>query len=186
MKNIWNKMASLRIFLLVCFLFLVLCCLLLLLFLLSLYLENKNFFLLAFKTLLLKGIKAKESSISFWVLWGLALTHCLTFPVRLLVSNSVIMLFIFTITQQGTFYKIPSNFLPSHFLNIFCACRHFMGVSLSTLNSTMSRNLETLLKSEMPLNQRNWKEDGLFHLSYSLLFKYETVFFFTLKYSRLL
>ncbi|XP_027858881.1 prostacyclin synthase-like [Xiphophorus couchianus] len=56
--------------------------------------------------------------------------------------------------------------------------RHFMGGSLSTLNSTMSRNLETLLKTEMPLNQRNWKEEGLFHLSYSLLFKagYLTLF----------
>ncbi|XP_007570467.1 prostacyclin synthase-like [Poecilia formosa] len=56
--------------------------------------------------------------------------------------------------------------------------RHFMGASLSTLNSTMSRNLETLLKTEMPLNQRNWKEEGLFQLSYSLLFKagYLTLF----------
>ncbi|XP_054881337.1 prostacyclin synthase-like [Poeciliopsis prolifica] len=56
--------------------------------------------------------------------------------------------------------------------------RHFMGESLSTLNSTMSRNLETLMKTEMPLNQRNWKEEGLFHLSYSLLFKagYLTLF----------
>lgn len=62
-----------------------------------------------------------------------------------------------------------------------------MGGSLSTLNSTMSRNLETLLKTEMPLNQRNWKEEGLFHLSYSLLFKYEKKERLpTLKYSWLL
>ncbi|MED6292823.1 hypothetical protein CHARACLAT_004535 [Characodon lateralis] len=56
--------------------------------------------------------------------------------------------------------------------------RHFMGASLSTLNSTMSRNLETLLKSEMLYNQSNWKEEGLLQLSYSLLFKagYLTLF----------
>ncbi|XP_015243818.1 PREDICTED: prostacyclin synthase-like [Cyprinodon variegatus] len=56
--------------------------------------------------------------------------------------------------------------------------RHFMGSSLSTLNSSMNRNMEILLKSEMPHNQRNWKQEGLFHLSYSLLFKagYLTLF----------
>nr|QLC36651.1 cytochrome P450 8A1 [Kryptolebias hermaphroditus] len=55
---------------------------------------------------------------------------------------------------------------------------HFLGKSLSALNSTMSRHLEALLKTEMPQNQRSWKEEGLFNLSYGLIFKagYLTLF----------
>ncbi|XP_028262471.1 prostacyclin synthase-like [Parambassis ranga] len=56
--------------------------------------------------------------------------------------------------------------------------RHFHGINLATLNSTMSRNLQALLKAEMTPNQKDWKEEGLFDLSYSLLFKtgYLTLF----------
>ncbi|XP_037535794.1 prostacyclin synthase-like [Nematolebias whitei] len=56
--------------------------------------------------------------------------------------------------------------------------RHFLGKNLSTLNRTMSRHLGTLLKTEMQHDQRNWKEEGLFSLSYRLLFKagYLTLF----------
>ncbi|XP_024125276.1 prostacyclin synthase [Oryzias melastigma] len=49
--------------------------------------------------------------------------------------------------------------------------RHFLGVNLSTLNSTMSRHLQAVLKAETPQNQRDWKEEGLFDLCYRLLFK---------------
>ncbi|KAM9361675.1 prostacyclin synthase-like [Symphorus nematophorus] len=56
--------------------------------------------------------------------------------------------------------------------------KHFMGMNLGALNSTMSRHLQALLKAEMPQNQKDWKEQGLFNLSYSLLFKagYLTLF----------
>ncbi|KAM3621571.1 uncharacterized protein V6R79_012942 [Siganus canaliculatus] len=56
--------------------------------------------------------------------------------------------------------------------------RYFQGVNLNTLNSTMSRHLQALLKAKMPQNQKDWKEEGLFNLSYSLLFKagYLTLF----------
>ncbi|KAM9410292.1 prostacyclin synthase-like [Pholidichthys leucotaenia] len=56
--------------------------------------------------------------------------------------------------------------------------RHFMGMNLTNLNNTMSRNLQTLLKAEMPQNQKDWKEDTLFNFSYSSLFKagYMTLF----------
>uniref|UniRef100_UPI0037E80036 prostacyclin synthase-like n=1 Tax=Semicossyphus pulcher TaxID=241346 RepID=UPI0037E80036 len=56
--------------------------------------------------------------------------------------------------------------------------KHFLGMNLSTLNSTMGRHLEALLKAEMPQNQKDWKEEELFDFSYSLLFKagYLTLF----------
>lgn len=46
-----------------------------------------------------------------------------------------------------------------------------MGMNLGVLNSIMSRHMQALLKAEMPQNQKDWKEEGLFNLSYSLLFK---------------
>ncbi|XP_041639188.1 prostacyclin synthase-like [Cheilinus undulatus] len=56
--------------------------------------------------------------------------------------------------------------------------KYFHGMNLSILNSTMSRNLQALLKAKMPQNQKDWKEEGLFNFSYSLLFKvgYLTLF----------
>ncbi|XP_026204623.1 prostacyclin synthase [Anabas testudineus] len=56
--------------------------------------------------------------------------------------------------------------------------KHFMGMNLATLNSTMDRHLQALLKAEMPPNQKDWKEEGLFDFSYRLLFKagYLTLF----------
>ncbi|XP_041806514.1 prostacyclin synthase-like [Chelmon rostratus] len=56
--------------------------------------------------------------------------------------------------------------------------KHFMGMNLNALNSATSRHLQALLKAEMPQNQKDWKEEGLFNLSYSLLFKagYLTLF----------
>ena len=62
-------------------------------------------------------------------------------------------------------------------LSTICICiyfyRHFHGINLETLNSTMLMHLQALLKDEMPHNQLDWKEEGLFNLSYSFLFKYE-------------
>ncbi|XP_070758027.1 prostacyclin synthase-like [Enoplosus armatus] len=49
--------------------------------------------------------------------------------------------------------------------------KHFLGMNLAVLNGTMSRHLQDLLKAEMPQNQKDWKEEGLFNFSYSLLFK---------------
>lgn len=46
-----------------------------------------------------------------------------------------------------------------------------MGMNLGTLNTTVGRHLQALLKAKMPKNQKDWKEDGLFDFSYSLLFK---------------
>ncbi|XP_071349112.1 prostacyclin synthase-like [Trachinotus anak] len=56
--------------------------------------------------------------------------------------------------------------------------KHFMGTDLAALNSTVSRHLQALLKAEIPQNQKDWKEEGLFDFSYSLLFKagYLTLF----------
>lgn len=56
--------------------------------------------------------------------------------------------------------------------------RHFVGMNLAALNSTMSRNLQALLKAKTHRNQKDWKEEGLFDFSYSLLFKagYLTLF----------
>ncbi|XP_044024870.1 prostacyclin synthase-like [Siniperca chuatsi] len=56
--------------------------------------------------------------------------------------------------------------------------KHFLGMNLIVLKCTMNRYLQGLLKAEMPPNQKDWKEEGLFNLSYSLLFKagYLTLF----------
>lgn len=54
---------------------------------------------------------------------------------------------------------------------VFRVHRHFLGESLGGLNGSMSRHLLEVVKAEMPQNQKDWKEDGLFNLSYSLLFK---------------
>ncbi|KAM9760093.1 prostacyclin synthase-like [Menidia menidia] len=55
---------------------------------------------------------------------------------------------------------------------------HFLGVNLPTLKSSMGRHLQGLLKAELPQNQRDWKEEGLFNLCYGLLFRagYLTLF----------
>ncbi|XP_063330214.1 prostacyclin synthase-like [Pelmatolapia mariae] len=56
--------------------------------------------------------------------------------------------------------------------------RHFVGMNLATLNSAMSRNLRALMKAKTTQNQKDWKEEGLFNFSYSLLFRagYLTLF----------
>ncbi|CAK6955554.1 prostacyclin synthase-like [Scomber scombrus] len=56
--------------------------------------------------------------------------------------------------------------------------QHFLGGNFTALNSTMSRHLQALLKAEMPGNQKDWKEEGLFNFSYGTLFKagYLTLF----------
>ncbi|GAA6215802.1 prostacyclin synthase [Lates japonicus] len=56
--------------------------------------------------------------------------------------------------------------------------KYFMGMNLGALNTTMGRHLQALLKAKMPKNQKDWKEEGLFDFSYSLLFKagYLTLF----------
>ncbi|KAF7661708.1 hypothetical protein LDENG_00255520 [Lucifuga dentata] len=46
--------------------------------------------------------------------------------------------------------------------------QHFQGTNLTHLNSSMHRHLQALLKAE---KETNWKEEGLFSFSYSLLFK---------------
>lgn len=55
---------------------------------------------------------------------------------------------------------------------------HFLGMNLAGLNSAMGRHLQRLLRAENALNQKDWKEEGLFNFSYSLLFKagYLTLF----------
>ncbi|XP_034540545.1 prostacyclin synthase-like [Notolabrus celidotus] len=56
--------------------------------------------------------------------------------------------------------------------------KHFLGMNLPALNSTLSSHLQVLLKTEIPQNQKDWKEEGLFDFSYSLLFRagYLTLF----------
>ncbi|XP_061910081.1 prostacyclin synthase-like [Entelurus aequoreus] len=56
--------------------------------------------------------------------------------------------------------------------------QHFLGMNLASLNVTMSRHLEALLKTEMSPNQKYWNERGLFDFSYGVLFKagYLTLF----------
>ncbi|XP_029948411.1 prostacyclin synthase-like [Salarias fasciatus] len=56
--------------------------------------------------------------------------------------------------------------------------RHFLGMNAAALDSIISRHLRALLKAKTPTNQKDWKEEGLFHLCYSLLFKagYLTLF----------
>ncbi|XP_006639606.1 prostacyclin synthase [Lepisosteus oculatus] len=56
--------------------------------------------------------------------------------------------------------------------------QHFQDKSLITLNRVMQKNLQALLMSEVCENKRNWKNDSLFSLCYSLLFRagYLTLF----------
>ncbi|KAM9799719.1 prostacyclin synthase-like [Syngnathus typhle] len=56
--------------------------------------------------------------------------------------------------------------------------QHFQGMNLATVNKTMCRHLEALLKAEIPPNQKYWKQKELFDFSYGLLFKagYLTLF----------
>ncbi|KAK3574780.1 hypothetical protein QTP86_018304 [Hemibagrus guttatus] len=57
--------------------------------------------------------------------------------------------------------------------------RHFQGESLLCMNNVMENHLQTLLTLETEaLNQTDWKEDGLFHFCYSLMFRagYLTLF----------
>ncbi|XP_044205351.1 prostacyclin synthase-like [Thunnus albacares] len=56
--------------------------------------------------------------------------------------------------------------------------QHFLGMNFAALNSAMSRHLQALLKAEMPQNQKDQKEEGLFNFSYGVLFKagYLTLF----------
>lgn len=56
--------------------------------------------------------------------------------------------------------------------------QHFRGANLAWLNNTAHRHLRALLKAETPQNQTDWKQEGLFNFSYSLLFKvgYLTLF----------
>ncbi|XP_028302654.1 prostacyclin synthase-like [Gouania willdenowi] len=56
--------------------------------------------------------------------------------------------------------------------------RNFVEISLDSMNGTMRRHLQALLKAETPQNLTDWKEEGLFSFSYSLLFKagYLTLF----------
>ncbi|KAM8914322.1 prostacyclin synthase-like [Spinachia spinachia] len=55
--------------------------------------------------------------------------------------------------------------------------KHFLEGNFATLNSTMSRHLLVSLEAEGQ-NQKDWKDEGLFSFSYSLLFKagYLTLF----------
>ncbi|CAL8338827.1 unnamed protein product [Merluccius merluccius] len=56
--------------------------------------------------------------------------------------------------------------------------KHFQGPHLALLNSTMRRQLASLLKAETAQNRMDWKVDGLFSFAYSLLFRagYLTLF----------
>ncbi|XP_037346783.2 prostacyclin synthase-like [Pungitius pungitius] len=55
--------------------------------------------------------------------------------------------------------------------------KHFLGVNSAAVNSTTSRHLLASLEAETH-NQKDWKDEGLFSFSYSLLFKvgYLTLF----------
>ncbi|CAL9704666.1 unnamed protein product [Knipowitschia caucasica] len=56
--------------------------------------------------------------------------------------------------------------------------KHFLGMNLIGLNTSIGRHLHNLMKAELSVNQKDWKEEGLFNFSYSLLFKagYLTLF----------
>ncbi|XP_062328823.1 prostacyclin synthase-like isoform X1 [Osmerus eperlanus] len=56
--------------------------------------------------------------------------------------------------------------------------QHFRGKSLTLLNGTMQRHLQALLLADTPPKPTDWKTDGLFNFSYSLLFRagYLTLF----------
>ncbi|KAI3370118.1 hypothetical protein L3Q82_024909, partial [Scortum barcoo] len=86
----------------------------------------------------------------------------------------------FTRYAQVLMDRIFSLWLPHHQMAKAKTMmkKHFLGTNLAALNSTMSRHLQALLKAEMPQNQKDRKEEGLFNFSYSLLFKagYLTLF----------
>uniref|UniRef100_A0A3P8TIP8 Prostacyclin synthase n=1 Tax=Amphiprion percula TaxID=161767 RepID=A0A3P8TIP8_AMPPE len=86
----------------------------------------------------------------------------------------------FTRYAQVLMERIFNLRLPHHQPGVAKALmkRHFLGMNLATLNSTMCRHLQSLLKADMPQNRKDWKEEGLFDFSYSLLFKagYLTLF----------
>lgn len=86
----------------------------------------------------------------------------------------------FTRYAQVLMERIFNLQLPHHQLAKAKAMmkKHFMGMNLAVLNSTLRRHLQGLLKAKMPQNQKDWKEEGLFSFSYSLLFKagYLTLF----------
>ncbi|CAL8402117.1 unnamed protein product [Arctogadus glacialis] len=70
--------------------------------------------------------------------------------------------------------------LPGHNLNKAKGLmkKHFQGGNLALLNRTMCMQLSSLLKAEAAQNRMDWKVDGLFSFSYSLLFRagYLTLF----------
>lgn len=86
----------------------------------------------------------------------------------------------FTRYAQVLMERIFNLQLPHHQLAKAKAMmkKHFMGMNLAVLNSTLRRHLQRLLKAKIPQNQKDWKEEGLFSFSYSLLFKagYLTLF----------
>ncbi|XP_060926241.1 prostacyclin synthase-like [Limanda limanda] len=86
----------------------------------------------------------------------------------------------FTRYAQVLMQRIFSLRLPHHQATKEKALtkKHFAGMNLAALDSTMSRHLEALLKADTPSNQTHWKDQGLFDFSYSVLFKagYLTLF----------
>lgn len=56
---------------------------------------------------------------------------------------------------------------------LFFFLRHFQGLSLSKLCSSMNTHLQNLLLSDLKgSSPSGWRQDGLFSLCYSLLFRY--------------
>ncbi|KAM9860348.1 prostacyclin synthase-like isoform 2-T2 [Aulostomus maculatus] len=55
---------------------------------------------------------------------------------------------------------------------------HRPEIAKALMKQSMRRHLQSLLKAEMPQNQKYWKEEGLFNFCYSVLFKagYLTLF----------
>lgn len=74
--------------------------------------------------------------------------------------------------QLDMIYRVHLNGMALILLFTLYVFRHFTGMNLAALNSTMSRHLLALLKAETPQNQKHWKDEGLFNFSYGLLFKY--------------
>lgn len=76
--------------------------------------------------------------------------------------------------------RIFSLKLPTHRpdLERHCMKKHFQGVSLAQLNSSMHRHLQALLLDHKRDGSPAWRQDGLFSLCYSLLFRagYLTLF----------
>ncbi|XP_029007921.1 prostacyclin synthase-like isoform X2 [Betta splendens] len=56
--------------------------------------------------------------------------------------------------------------------------KHFMVANATVLNSAVNRHLRALLQAEIPQNQKDWKDEGLFDFSFRILFKtgYLTLF----------